>query len=113
MEEYPKGGSILKNSIRWKVKSGASISLWDDPWVDPLLLREIRNNQVTDKDANLVVGDIHDENREWNLSRITTHLPFKIIQKVKGIPITMHTRDGEDTLCWNLSPNGSMPTKSA
>ncbi|XP_033134013.1 uncharacterized protein LOC117127539 [Brassica rapa] len=103
------GRDLLKENLGWVVGDGASIRIWEDPWLS-LSTQQRPMGPPTEISANLTVADLFiDNTRDWNEEKIRNLLPQwqttikTIVPSVVGIP---------DKQIWLSTPNGEYTTKS-
>lgn len=95
------GKDLLLKNLGWVVGDGASIRIWDDPWM--CLNYPIRPmGPATRESTLLTVRDlIHEETGEWNRSIIQVVLPFeedrilRIKPSMKGAPDALRWLGGK------------------
>lgn len=68
--------------------------------------------RVEPEDANLKVGDLLDENKDWVLSRLKTPFPRKVMSRIWALPVD-RSSGGRDVLLWGASKDGSFSVKLA
>ncbi|XP_013668888.1 uncharacterized protein LOC106373226 [Brassica napus] len=103
------GRDLLVKNLGWLVGDGASINIWDDPWLS--LEKPLQPmGPATQASAMLVVKDlIHADRGEWNRGLIQTVLPHWEDQILLLQP---SVRGAPDILKWLGTKRGDYSVKS-
>lgn len=106
-----KGRDTVKSSIRWSIRDGRNVSVWNDPWMSNLplsVIAEASNQNVPD----LLVKDIINfDSRTWDLTAIDGFISERVAEEIKAISIG--SDKCEDQVVWSHSKNGDIIVRDA
>ena len=116
-----KGGSLfwkgfaetlkfINENIGWIIGNGEKISVWKCNWIPSI--RGIRKPFSPTSNPNVVIKDLLDDNKSWNMQKIKEIFSDpRDVEEVSKIYIS-HLSD-EDKRIWPHSKSGEVTTKSA
>ena len=102
-----EGGAIFNKDLRWSIANEESVSAWANFWLPSKPLRQQIEGPLNEGEDKLPTKSLMD-----NTECISFNLPDRILQEIKGIPITANPSH-EDMLIWAFSKDGSFSLKSA
>jgi hypothetical protein len=102
---------VLRSCLRWRVSSGASISVWNDAWLPcPTTYKVITPIRVLNEDAT--VDSLIDDNlMTWKVNLLKEIFLPRDVDVIKQIPLSL--RNPCDKLIWTGTTNGKFSVKSA
>ncbi|XP_062005568.1 uncharacterized protein LOC133722711 [Rosa rugosa] len=101
--------TIIENAC-WQVGNGESIDVWKDCWVPNRNGGRIKPTDTSNRFTPLLVSEIIDEDRNWNISHLEPFLDPSDIRCIKAIPIG--EANEKDKLIWPHTKCGSYSVKS-
>lgn len=104
-----KGLEVLKEGIIWRIGDGATVKIWEDPWIP----RGVTRRPVSHQGANLLtrVSELMDPNTgSWDIGLVTSCFHPDDAQTILRIPICDQT---EDFVAWHFDSKGVFSVKSA
>ena len=106
-----KGGPIYVKGLRWLVKNGQLVNLWNDFWLPNGTLRSLIEGPLSRAEDQMMLHQCFDTSTGWNLQNCLFVLPDQIVQ---GMNATLFSCDpnAEDSLLWAYSKNGSFSLNS-
>ena len=103
---------FIKQGIRWKVGNGQSIKFWTDIWCSEVSIATLLNlDPSTLADVNMKVHEFITTEKQWDMSKLSQHVPNDVIKLIQSIPIPV--TDIADSFCWGYAGNGVFSTKTA
>ena len=102
---YKEGEVIFNKGLKWSIANGESMSAWVDFWLPSRPLRNQIEGPLAEREHMLSAKCLL-----ANVESISFSLPNKILQKIKGIPITANPTQ-EDILIWAFFKDGFFSLK--
>lgn len=102
------GRDLLLKKLGWVIGNGASINIWDDPWLNlDSPLRPM--GPATQQTSSLVVSDLLlPATGEWNINLIQEVLPF---EEQRILCLQPSTKGARDVLKWLGTKDGKYSVK--
>lgn len=109
------GWTIVTRFSKWIVGNEKLIRFWLDPWASTI------NTPITNliqgpsnKNDHLLTLYSFIQNKHWNLSQLSFHLPNNLQKIITNtiIPTTPNTTTLTDSIFWTMSSNGNFTTPS-
>ncbi|XP_062028816.1 uncharacterized protein LOC133744789 [Rosa rugosa] len=101
---------VIADNALWQVKNGKSIDVWKDRWVPNQNGGLIIPTDTSNRFTPLLVSEVIDEERKWNISHLEPFLEQGDIVAIKAIPIGDAHED--DRLVWPHNKGGAYSAKS-
>lgn len=102
---------LVKKNCQWSLRSGKSVSLWNDRWVGGDLLSEALSVSMPCPLPNGRVCDAVLPDGQWNWN-IFSGISTSLLVRIASIKPPSNS-DGDDVAFWGLSPNGKFSVSSA
>ena len=107
-----KGGLVYVKGLKWSVRNGEKVKVWNDFWLPMCSLRTLIKGPLN-RDENLItVKQCFDQKHEWQAQCLSFDLPEHILNVIKATPLSCNP-EVEDSLQWAFSKNGFFSLKSA
>lgn len=98
------------NNIRWRVGDGASIRVWEDPWL-PSNTSPFVKSPMADHNSNIKVADLFNQGKtSWEDNLLVNLFNQQEVNLIKSIPIS-DTKCG-DKIIWVEEEKGDFTVKS-
>ncbi|GLT31151.1 hypothetical protein SLA2020_059090 [Shorea laevis] len=105
------GLGVLKKGSFWRIRDGASVRLWRDPWVPDFAVlssfTEDRNIEWDARGSSLM----DTATLQWHQAKLRQLFPTDIVEKISAIPLS--TKCTHDRLIWWHVVNGRFTVKLA
>ncbi|OMO84606.1 hypothetical protein COLO4_21945 [Corchorus olitorius] len=103
---------ILEQGIRWVVKNGSNISLWNDNWTKLGPIHHLIQGPLQQQEEDISVREALIFFEDHNSFPLSFTFPDKILHRIIAVATPSYHR-GSDKLCWNFSPFGIFSLSSA
>jgi len=107
-----KGGPIYVKGLKWSVKNGETIKVWNDFWLPLGTLRNLIEGRLNCEEEHITVKQCFDSNHEWKAQSLSFKIPNHILNAIKATLLS-YNREVEDSLQWAYSKNRFFSLKSA
>ncbi|KAK9990557.1 hypothetical protein SO802_025542 [Lithocarpus litseifolius] len=102
---------VIKRGIRWRVRNGKMIHIWEDKWLPTPITHKVCSPQQDIGDFPMVSSLINEEIRHWKVDKVKRHfLPFEA-ETILNIPLSYNLL--EDSIIWMGNKQGVFSVKSA
>ncbi|KAK9282325.1 hypothetical protein L1049_005239 [Liquidambar formosana] len=105
-----EGRKILQAGVRWKVRNGANIRVWKDPWLsEPITFKA--KSQPPYRCGDMRVAELIDMDRKcWKKEAVKQLLDEQEENMVFGLPVAWMA--SKDKIIWHYTTNGQCTVKS-
>ncbi|KAL0438585.1 UNVERIFIED_CONTAM: putative mitochondrial protein [Sesamum latifolium] len=102
---------VVKGGFRWRIGSGQSVRVWDDPWIPRPFSFRVLMPKRGDL-PNLRVCDLIDtDTKDWDISLIREMFWQEDSDLILSLPLS--AINGEDFIAWHYTANGKFTARSA
>ncbi|XP_074298006.1 uncharacterized protein LOC141628805 [Silene latifolia] len=102
---------LIYNNIAWTIGSSSRLNAWKSKWIEGYSLHDLCGDSVdAPTDSTLLVGDLYDTHRRWDLSSLGFDPGERVTKKILATYISCQPSD--DSFYWKLSKYGDYTVKS-
>lgn len=102
------GKELLNKGLRWRVRNGVSIKVYNDKWIPALSLFKIMSPQQLPRST--LVCDLFTSSRQWNVHLLKQVFWDQEVEAIVQIPLL--SLANHDRLIWHYERNGKYSVKS-
>lgn len=99
-----KGGPVYVKGLKWSVKNGETVKVWNDFWLPLGTLRSLIEGPLNHDEELISVKQYFDLNHEWKAQCLSFDLPDHILNAIKATPLSCN-HEVVDSLQWAFSKN--------
>ena len=107
-----KGGPIYVKGLKWSMRNGEKVRVWNDFWLPMGTLRTLIEGPLNRDEDLITLNHCFDQNHEWQAQCLSFDLLEHILNAIKATPLS-YSHETEDSLQWAFSKNGFFSLKSA
>ncbi|XP_004293049.1 PREDICTED: putative ribonuclease H protein At1g65750-like [Fragaria vesca subsp. vesca] len=104
------GQDTITSNAFWQVRNRQSIEVWKDRWVPNSIGGSIIPIDTSNRFTPLLVAEVIDENREWQIDHLKPFLRDSDFNSIKAIPIGAASE--RDVLVWPHSKSENYSVRS-
>ncbi|XP_074278485.1 uncharacterized protein LOC141602074 [Silene latifolia] len=105
------GSDLIYNNIAWTIGSSSCLNVWKSKWIEGYSLHDLCGDSIdVATNSTLLVSELHDNHRRWDLSSLGFVPGEKITKKILATYILCQPSD--DSFYWNFSKHGVHTVKS-
>ncbi|XP_074318513.1 uncharacterized protein LOC141655326 [Silene latifolia] len=105
------GSDLIYNNIAWSIGSSSRLNAWKSKWIEGCSFRDLCGDSFdVPIDSTLLVGDLYDNHRRWDLSSLGFDPGEEVTKKILATYIPCQPLD--DSLYWKFSKHGVYTVKS-
>ncbi|XP_074315550.1 uncharacterized protein LOC141651750 [Silene latifolia] len=105
------GSDLIYNNIAWTIGSSSRLNAWKSKWIEGYSLHDLCGDVIeATSDSTLLVGDLHDNHRRWDLSSLGFDPGEGVTKKILATYIPFQPSD--DSFYWKFSKHGGFTVKS-
>ncbi|XP_074271520.1 uncharacterized protein LOC141595450 [Silene latifolia] len=105
------GSDLIYNNIAWTIGSSSRLNAWKSKWIEGYSLLDLCGNFIDAPiDSALLVGDLHDSHRRWDLSSLGFDPGEDVTKRI--LATYFPSQPSNDSFYWKFSKHGAFTVKS-